>query len=322
MSSIQSQYQGHTTHRHLFEDRENKRKQRFSIEVDAADPTGELLPSIVMTGPGIDDFATDLQATLHQQQEHEDAPEFAVEVPITTGTTHADWCETLRRVAGYKQLTVSDKAIKTARALTGTPFDIAWAVTRGLSSEGVSRELRPDELRRALSLLDESRVLPDQRPTVRAVVHTLLAHDDPVPEDVLIKKADVSKQSLRNNEAGLVGLRLVEQTETGWRVCLSSSYDEPTEWPRSTGELWSVLDSLYGMAVEALPVTALSGDHPVTDRLHEPGVPSLSDLANSWTLLERWCNVVRALDQRDLKISHQSQLGSVAQTAVVHSPAD
>jgi hypothetical protein len=322
MTSIQSQYRCHTAYRHLFESREDKRNQRLSVEVDAADPTGELLPSIVIVGPGVDDFAVDLERTLDERSEHEDAPEFAVEVPIKTGATHADWHETLRRVAGYKGLTVSDEAVRTARALTGTPFDIARAITRGLSAEGQSRELRPDELRRGLSLLPEERILPAQRPTVQAIVHTLLRHNEPVPTDILVEAADVTRQSLRNNRAGLVGLRLVEQTETGWRVCLSPSYDEPTEWPRSAGELWSVLDSLYGLAMEVLPAKALSGDHPVTDKLHEPGVPSLSELGDSWDLLDRWYPVVKALAEKDLHTCHEGQLGSVKQASVPRPSAD
>jgi DNA-binding MarR family transcriptional regulator len=322
MTEIQSQYQGHTAYRHLFEDREDKRSQRFSVDVDATDPTGDLLSSIMLVGPGADDFTSELETVLREQQEHEEAPEFAIDVPIVTGTTHAGWCETFRRVAGYKRLTVPDEAVRTARALTGTPFDIAHALTRGLSTEGNSRELRPDELRRGLSLLPEERILPAQRPTVQAIVHTLLRHDEPVPTDILVEAADVTRQSLRNNRAGLVGLRLVEQTETGWRVCLSPSYDEPTEWPRSAGELWSVLDSLYGLAMEVLPAKALSGGHPVTDKLHEPGVPSLSELASSWDLVNRWCPVVKALAEKDLHTSHEGQLGSVEQASVACPSAD
>jgi len=316
MMSIQSQYQCHTAYRHLFESRENKRNQRLSIEVDAADPTGELLPSIVMVGPGVDDFAVDLERALDERSEHEDAPEFAVEVPIKTGATHADWCETFRRVAGYKRLTVSDEAVRTARALTGTPFDIARAITKGLSTESQSRELRPDELRRGLSLLPEERILPAQRPTVQAIVHTLLRCDEPVPTDILVEAADVTRQSVRNNRAGLVGLRLIEQTESGWRVCLSASYDEPTEWPRSTGEMWSVLDSLYGLAMESLPISALSGGHPIVDRLHRPGVPPLDELASSWELLDSWLDVVRAVEGTESVLRESTQLGSVNQTAV------
>jgi len=316
MTSIQSQYRCHTAYRHLFESREDKRNQRLSVEVDAADPTGELLPSIVMVGPGVDDFATDLERALDERSEHEDAPEFAVEVPIKTGATHADWYETLRRVAGYKRLTVSDEAVRTARALTGTPLDIARAITRGLSAEGQSRELRPDELRRALSLLPEERILPAQRPTVQAIVHTLLRCDEPVPTDILVEAANVTRQSVRNNRAGLVGLRLIEQTESGWRVCLSASYDDPTEWPRSTGEMWSVLDSLYGLAMESLPISALSGGHPIVDRLHRPGVPPLDELASSWELLDMWLDVVRAAEGTESVFRESTQLGSVSQTAV------
>jgi hypothetical protein len=74
--------------------------------------------------------------------------------------------------------------------------------------------------------------------------------------------------------------------------------------------------------MEVLPAKALSGGHPVTDKLHEPGVPSLSELGNSWDLLKRWCPVVKALAEKDLHTSHEGQLGSVEQASVACPSAD
>jgi hypothetical protein len=68
--------------------------------------------------------------------------------------------------------------------------------------------------------------------------------------------------------------------------------------------------------MESLPISALSGGHPIVDRLHRPGVPPLDELASSWELLDRWLDVVHAVEGRDSIARQSAQLGSVSQTAV------
>ena len=163
--------------------------------------------------------------------------------------------------------------------------------------------------------------MPEQTPTVRAVVHTLLRQDEPIHEDVLVSLVDKTKESVENNRDGLVGLRLVDETDGCWTVCLAAAYDEPEEWPDSADETWSVLDSLYGLAIAALPPPALSGGHPVVDRLHQPGVPSLTELAELWDVLDRWIDVVRAVEGTDTVTRQVVRLGSATQTAVSQTAA-
>lgn len=68
--------------------------------------------------------------------------------------------------------------------------------------------------------------------------------------------------------------------------------------------------------MEVLPPPALSGGHPVVDRLHEPGVPSLNEVAGLWDLLDKWVDVVCAAEGRDGVARQSAQLGTVSQTVV------
>jgi hypothetical protein len=68
--------------------------------------------------------------------------------------------------------------------------------------------------------------------------------------------------------------------------------------------------------MESLPISALSGGHPIVDRLHRPGVPPLDEFASSWELLDRWLDVVRAVEGTESVLRESTQLGSVNQTAV------
>lgn len=321
---LESNYSGHTTYRHLSERRLGKREQAFDVTVDAEDPTGDLTPSIVITGPGVDDFASDLQEAIDDAPVHEDAPEFGVDVPIRTALDHADWYEVLDRVAETKNLTARSEAVRTARALVGSPLDVADAVTRGLSREAEARDLRSDELRRALATLPTDRVLPDQPPTAGKIVRTLLDADQPLPKSVLAEAADVSERSIANNEDVLVELGLVEHSDAGYALRLSRDYTDPETWLTPASEEWTLLDGLYALAGADLPLQALSDpDHPIVGRLHAPGVPDLDDLRADWLALDRWIRVVLGLAGVDPPGAVETaRLGQVNQQALAAAASD
>ena len=79
-------------------------------------------------------------------------------------------------------------------ALTGTPYDVARAV-HNLAPETKApiREIRLDEVRYALSIVDADRLLPDMgNPALSSIVHTLLTAASPLTEQEVTSRAGVS----------------------------------------------------------------------------------------------------------------------------------
>jgi hypothetical protein len=214
---IQSHYGQFAAYRQLYETREDK-QPTLSPKVDAADPYGEMIGSMVLVGPGIESFQDNLEAKLRNPGElRDDAPEFAVQVSITTPDVEA-YSNVATRVLERKHMEPDPKATVLLKTFVGSVYDAAMALDR-LAHEGF-REIRLDELRFALGHLDADRILPSAPRSVGKIVKALLTATEPLSRTELAERADVSTQSIRNHFPALSALDLVRETDAGLRIAL------------------------------------------------------------------------------------------------------
>lgn len=292
-AAIQSRYESFAVYRQLFEQRERKRQSAFSPDIDAQEPTGSLIGSIVVRGVGVDRKQTALRDALSSPADvHEDAPEIAVTVPVEQVDRDA-YALVASRTLKAKNLRVTRVAVSILQAFAGTPYDAAEALSR-LGVEDCRREVRMDDLRYALSTLQADQLFPDMAPSVGQIVKTLLEATEPLSPSTLADRAGVSTQSLRNHKDNLVGLDLVRITDAGWRLALS--FDTPEEWDSPVHP--NIVDERLTEAVDALLVQCLppeeyaNPEHPAGGVLFYPPDP--------WGLLdtdgfEAWVRVAGAL---------------------------
>jgi hypothetical protein len=121
-ASIQSKYGEFAAYRQLFENREDKRT--FPPSVDADDPFGECIGSFVLVGKSVEGFADRLRRRLANQETHDDAPEFAVEIPVEVATERQHVAHTVREMCRQKSIRPTREATSMLAALTGTPYDV------------------------------------------------------------------------------------------------------------------------------------------------------------------------------------------------------
>lgn len=220
-TAIQSRYGAFATYRQLYESRDAKRTTALSPTVDAADPHGSLIGSIVLRGTDLHRLEADLEAALTSPAElHEDAPEFAVPVPIRWAN-RTDLATATTRTLNRKRLTPTREIVSLLDALIGSPYTAAAALSQ-LGTEGVRRELRPSELRYALSTVDADALLRDLPPSVGRLVAALLRADKRLTTRDLADRADVSTQTVRSHRAVLEALDLIRRDESDrWRLTLA-----------------------------------------------------------------------------------------------------
>ncbi|EMA45907.1 HTH domain-containing protein, partial [Halobiforma nitratireducens] len=291
-AAIQSTYNGHyACYRQLFEDREDKRRTAFTAQVDAADPTGSLIPSFVVRGPDVHRLEDSLRTYLESPTEvHDDAPEFGVDIPIRTDPGRDAYDAAIRRVLSRKNIRTTTEAVSTLHGLVATPHDAARVLHRRLSSEAEARDVRPDELRRALQALEPIAILPqlgsaDRRTdTAGKIVQTLLAADDPLSKSELAERAGVSKKTVYNYREQLEPLGIMVVDEGGYRIGLSA----PTSDGRESRTYPTAVGARFTEAVDAVLERRLP-----TDRYADPDDPiggllfwSDGDPPNPWALLD------------------------------------
>ncbi|WP_154019118.1 hypothetical protein [Halococcus agarilyticus] len=241
---IQSRYREFAAYRQLFETREKKVRNAIPPAVDAASPYGELIGSFVVVGKGIGEaFADRLSRQIGAGKPREDAPEFAVPVPVKVidGSERDAHAQTVRLLCRQKSLTATRETISVLAALTGTPWDTAAAL-RNLASENreLGRELRLDEVRFALMTLPHTRIVPDMsKPALSKIVHRLLTAESPLSQSELAELADVSARSVRNHTEYLAAFDFIRDTDEGWRFTLPFRESERGEtvlpWFTATG---------------------------------------------------------------------------------------
>jgi hypothetical protein len=323
-TAIEATYGQHVVYRQLFEDRPRKRQSAFSVDVDAADPFGSLVTSFVLVGPGVSSLETDLRDGVRNPAAvHEDAPEFALRVPIRDRTdSRSAYAQAVRSMCSAKDLTASRSAVTFCRALTGSPYDTADAL-HGLAPESKApgRDIALDEVRYALSTLSSNRILPDASPTVSKVVHALLTAVEPLSQRELADRAGVSPRSVRSHRAVLEAFDLVRETESktesesdgGLRFALPFR-DERDSPDRGAAVLPSYAvgspdraahtrasDVLFGVVDRLIADPSRLGDpdDPIGGAFFDPGgSDAVSDRLcrpDAWPWLSPWVSLLRAL---------------------------
>lgn len=218
-TAIQSSYGAFAVYRQVFEDRAAKRQMALDPEVDAADPLGEYIGGLVIRGRKADRLGQHLEGLLASPKPvHEDAPEIAVRVPISTPNRTA-YAETIARMGRQKRLTSTREAVTLFRALSRDPYAVGEAMN-WLGSEASPRDIRLDEIRVALAQLDHEKLLPGVPPTASKAVAVLLRTARPLTQSELADEADVSTRSLRRHTTVFEALDLVREVDDGYRFAL------------------------------------------------------------------------------------------------------
>lgn len=222
--AIESLYGHHVTYRHLYESRDDRRNAAMEPEVDARDPLGELVGSLVIVGPGVPDVENDLRRALGTPAElHEDAPEIAVRIPVRATVSRSVIAHTVRRMCERKQLEPTREAVSLFAGFLVTSYDIARAMHWGLEAEERCREIRIDEVRRALAHLAPERLLANSEvnPSMQKTLSVLLGAQMPLSGAEIARRAEITTESFRNNREGFEVVDLLRKTPEGWRVALS-----------------------------------------------------------------------------------------------------
>jgi hypothetical protein len=123
-TAIQSKYGAFACYRQLFEAREEKRRTALSPTVDADNPLGTPIGSMVVRGEDVHrrpkrEHSLETPAALA-----EDAPEFAVHVSLST-VDRAAYASAATRILQSKNLRLTRGIISLLQALTGSPYAAA-----------------------------------------------------------------------------------------------------------------------------------------------------------------------------------------------------
>ena len=305
-ATIQSRYREFAAYRQLFETREEKRHRAIPPTVDAEDPFGELIGSFVLVGKGVDDIADPLRRRLVNQEPHEDAPEFAVRVPVEVADERRQVAQTVRMMCYQKSLRPIREAVSMLAALTDTPYDVARAVHNLAPETKVSnREIRLDEVRYALSTLDAERLLPEMgKPALSSIVHRLLTAESPLTQQEIADSAGVSVRSVRNHTERLAAFDFVHETDAGWRFVLPFHTDEERvdtllPWYVTTADEQSetLPRDVLGEVVHDLlgPERYANPDDPVAGALFAGPGEVVPALRTAWEWLDPWLSAIRTL---------------------------
>jgi len=296
-TAIQSSYGAFAAYRQLLETREDKRRSALSPNVDATDPFGELLGSVVVRGPDVHRLRPTLAEHLEGIADPvDDAPEFAVRIPLRTVGREA-FSVAATRTLQRKGLSPTRPAVSVCHALAGSPYDVARALEQLDDEDG--RDVRLDEIRYALATLDAERILPDLPPTVGAIISTLLVAEEPLSQATLAERADVSAQSIRRRRDRLTALGLLTFDGGEYRLALSFRTREERRDPVGP----DMVGERFRDAVDALLLDALPPDRyadpsdPVAGALFYP--PDPWGIADADPTLGPWVDLSAALTATD-----------------------
>lgn len=218
-AAIESKYEEYAAYRQLFEPREDKRAGAREAEVDASDPIGEYIGSLVLRGADVHRLRPHLEEALESPAPvHEDAPELAISVNVSRAGREAT-ATAAKRVVSSKRLRLSRPVVSLLDGLT-TPYGAARAL-QSLESETVRRDIRPDELRYALATLPPSELLAECPGSVGEMFSALLRADCPLSKTDLADRADVCLSTVSTYDDFLVAVGLMVETPAGCRVEIS-----------------------------------------------------------------------------------------------------
>ena len=297
-TAIQSKYGAFTAYRQLFETRERKRQTALSPAVDAADPVGEYIGSLVVRGPSAERFGQHLEGRLASPAPlHDDAPEFAVAVPVATAGREA-YTAAVNRMLATKRIRATPDAVTLFQALAADPYAVTEAI-RWLGEEEHTRRVRLEEVRVSLANLPPDRLLPSAPPSVSKAVAALLRSSRPLSQTALAEAADVSTRSLRRHLAALEALDMVRDTGEGYRLALPFPEEERGEriLPSAmTDDLAAAQDLVFAVTEAVVDDTRRFGDpsDPVGAAfIHFP--PDYRGLRAHLPEITPWVDVAKAL---------------------------
>ena len=219
--TVQSRYKSFSAYRQLFESRERHRSNSFTVEVDAADPYGSLIGSLVLRGGCSTQLKPALTNELKSYEPHKDAPEFAIPITIREVTRDAIASAT-ERVLERKNIRMTEGAVSVLNTVVGSPFRVTRALS-GLCREPDVRNVESADLRFALQQLSADDVMSEAPRSVGKIMMTLLEATEPVTQSELAERAGVTGQTIRNRSDELTETGLVqwEREPSGvkkWRV--------------------------------------------------------------------------------------------------------
>lgn len=323
-ASIQSSYGHHAAYRQLFEDRPQKLQSAIAPTVDAADPFGEYIGSLVVRSPDADrvmDALTDRLST--PLPVRDDAPEIAVRV-LLREVVRSDYVAVMRRVCERKGISKTREAVTLCQTLASDPWAVSEALNR-LDSESQARDIRLDEVRVSLSHLDADQLLPDATPTVSKTVAVLLRSAHPLSKTELAEKANVTTRSLRDNGNldALVALDLVRETDDEYyRFTLPFATDEERGDQICPGalddDLTSARDVLYEVVLATVddPARTADPDDPVGGTFYGPGLDA-EPLQRELPWIDPWVRVARLLCDEPTSTDVTVSFGAaIEQTAI------
>lgn len=309
--AIQSKLGHFAAYRQLYESDEKKRASAITPDVPADDPHGRLIGSFVIVGQGADRLEPDLREAIRGEiatlSTHEDAPEFDVGVPIRTYLGRQSFAQSIREALAGKHLSATNESVALMQALTNSPYDAAQAIGTGLADEEKypGRDIRPDEVRTALSDLDSARILPDAPPSVSKMICALLTTSAPVTQTELAEMAGVSARSVRNHAGLLSEFGLVTITESGrFRLAISFSDERGPDavLPNPVGRTsTSAADLLFDALPALVGDVVYNPDHPIGAAfLTGGGGPPVADrLVEADPSLEPWVDLALGLTGAD-----------------------
>jgi len=306
--AICSRYGQHTGYRQLFETREEKLDWTTGLDVDHDQPLGTVIPRVSLVGNcggSPESLAATLQEALDEPRDlRDDAPEIAVDVPVVYDHGRETYAAIVRSLASMKRLRATREAVSLFHGLAATPYDVAQALGRGLSREEFERDIRLDEVRRALRALQSEGLLANAPPTVRDAVSMLLQADQPLSQAALAERAGRSTRALRDHLPRLEALGFVEKTDHGYRLQLSFCTDEERHadiLPRLVQErLTLARDLLYDAAALEDPPNAVWEAWTEVD--DDDGVPDVDALRSHLSWVEWALPACRALaDQAEVR---------------------
>ncbi|WP_306055633.1 HTH domain-containing protein [Natronococcus wangiae] len=298
-TAIQSKYGAFACYRQLFETREEKRQTALSPTVDADDPLGTLIGSVVVRGEDVHRLRPKLEKSLETPATvADDAPEFVIHVTLSTVDRTA-YAATATRILQSKNLRPTREAVSLLHALAGSPYAAARALHQ-LAGENEPRELRLDELRYALGTLEPTQLLSDLPPTVGRIVHTLLTAENRLSQTELADRANVSARTIRNYRDRIEALDLIRVDENGYRLALSfqtSAERRDPIVPTVLEEDQTLLDAADALLETILPPERYGNpDDPLGSALFWPPNP-LRLLDHS--LVGSWLRLAAALTATD-----------------------
>lgn len=286
--AIQSKYRDvFACYRQLFEQREEKRERALTPKIDATNPYGNLIGSIVVRGPDIHRLEPKLRHYLENPaEENDDALDIAVTVPIQYVDRNA-FAEVAARILSMKNIRPTRETVSLFYALVESPHDLACGLQNRLIGEDTPRELRPDEARKALSGVGHKALCPYLAPSVGKILVTLLEAERPLCKGELAERSDVSEKTVNRHEEELkaLGLLLIEDGE--YRLALSFPETDERRNPVlpelvTDSDVWTaILDVVDKLLVTTLPAERYADpDDPVGGVLWYPQDPfSLLDHA-------------------------------------------